>query len=294
MDIIKVELIEQLCHYREQLLIAYQSQLEAVRRCHDITSAIDNTIPAHEDALYDYMSIVFLQFKSLLKENFNRHSPQDVNIINGNIKDMMAQFTNIVDSNLWSMLFNRLNIYSLMSSNAKKAFRQQLAVEHRVFSQDNVMSTLTSIINSKEQMLYESLFDCLSENPSQFVSNDKKRFKSRTVFEGATFLQNGVYYALSNSSQFLDALSFLSKTVFGQQNRGGIGKVIVDTDLISEVKRSLSQDRELTNVKGLIISYGGLRIQFFNNFRAHLHLDPEIVAFLNNKLSEFNYLPEKA
>jgi len=292
-QIIKVQVIESLCQLRKQLLTAFQSQLEAVRLCHQVTTSIDSAIPAHSDSNYDYMSIVFLQFKGLLKEDFKRNSPKDVNIVGGNINSMMSEFTKLVDAQLWSMLFNRLNIYSLMSSNAKAEFKQQLTSEHRIFSVDSVQATLTDLLNRQSEMLYNSLFDCLNENPSQFASNSDRRFNKRTVFKNATFLQNGVYYQLSNDSKLMDSIRFLSKTVFAENKRfGAIDGIVSDLGLIEEVKASFVEDGPFTKLNNHSIYFNGGRIDFYNNFRAHLHLEPEIVSFLNNKLSEFNYLPD--
>ncbi|WP_188737971.1 hypothetical protein [Shewanella inventionis] len=68
-QLITVHLIESLCQKRDQLLNAFEAQINAVRLCHQITSEIDDIIPTHADATYDYMSIVFMQFKDVLKES---------------------------------------------------------------------------------------------------------------------------------------------------------------------------------------------------------------------------------
>mgnify|MGYP003624126696 CR=1 FL=1 len=291
-EIIEVKIIESLCQQRAQLISAYRAQIEAVRLCHQITTSIDHTIPAHKDALYDYMSIVFMQFKDVLKES-RRNSPQDCNLINANVDKLMVQFTKLVDSNLWAMLFNRLNIYSLMSANAKSEFKQQLKDEHREFNQEAVEVTLNSLLCRREEMLYNSLFDCLSENSQAFASNSKKSFQRRTVFEGATFLQNNVYYALSSNTKFTDALNFLSRTVFAKENRANVsGGVIHDSDLAKQVKDLFTENGRLEKLSGETIEFTGGSIVFFNNFRAHLHLEPEVVSYLNNKISGFNYLPD--
>jgi hypothetical protein len=77
---------------------------------------MDELIPSHPSANYDYLDIIFIQFRSFLGESVRQSLPKDANLLRSDIGTLLNEFTKILDQQLWEMLFNRLNILSLMST----------------------------------------------------------------------------------------------------------------------------------------------------------------------------------
>ncbi|MFV7772416.1 DUF4942 domain-containing protein [Shewanella marisflavi] len=280
-QLIKPELIELLCHKRAQLLESFEQQLKYLKLTHQHCAELDELIPAHPEARYQYLDIIFIQFRQLLGENA-RPSPKDVSILGQSNEKLMAQFTHLLDSQLWEMLFNRLNIESMMSSKKLADFRQDLKDNHRIFVRDTIEATLVALVNDRASMLIESLLDVMSGSDSGYASNSKRAFGRRTIFKEALVLQNGCYFKLNSQSRFKDTIEFLSRCLYAERLKSESNQIVpvsIWQDLTDMFESPLEAlDRP-------VYEFSAGRIEFFNNCCAHLYLDTTTVNWLNSQLA---------
>ncbi len=280
-QLIKPELIELLCQKRVQLLESFELQLKYLKLTHQHCAELDELIPAHPAARYQYLDIIFIQFRQLLGESA-RQSPKDVSILGQNTDKLLAQFTHLLDSQLWEMLFNRLNIESLMSSKKLSEFRNELKAKHRLFDRDTVEATLVALVNDRASMLIESLLDVMSGSDEGYASNSKRAFGRRTIFKEALVLQNGCYYKLNSRSRFKDTVEFLSRCLYSEHVKSADGK-IEPASLWQDLTAMFDSPQEALDRPVYEFSAG--RIEFFNNCCAHLYLDTHTVNWLNDQLA---------
>ncbi|MCZ4339753.1 DUF4942 domain-containing protein [Shewanella colwelliana] len=281
-QLIKPELIELLCHKRAQLLDSFEQQLTYLQLSHRHCAELDELIPAHPEARYQYLDIIFIQFRHLLGENA-RPLPKDVSILCESTDKLMAKFTHLLDCQLWEMLFNRLNIESMMSSKKIADFRQDLKENHQIFAQETIEATLVSLVNDRASMLIESLLDVMSGSDSGYASNSKRSFGRRTIFKQALVLQNGCYFKLNGHSRFKDTIEFLSRCLYAESVNRNESHQIVPTTIWQDLTDMFESPQEALDRPVYEFSAG--RIEFFNNCCAHLYLDTTTVNWLNRQLS---------
>tara|TARA_R110000737_G_scaffold311217_1_gene320144 strand:+ start:234 stop:1115 length:882 start_codon:yes stop_codon:yes gene_type:complete len=290
MQLMKPELIDTLCQLRAEMLEAFRHQIIFMRKCHSLCQRIDDMIPSSPAANYDYFDIIFIRFRQVLGDNARQTFSRDNDLMRKSEDELVAMFTKIVDEELWRICFNRLNIFSLMSSKMKEEFNKQNKAKTLSFTVDNVEATFLSLLSGREAMMIESLLDCVIKADKSYASNTGVSFGKRIVFDKQLFRANNVYWMPSSRSVFHDFISFYCRVVMGEgtikANNGevhdvSIWKEIHDFFTIEKIEKLERDEIEFTGGKAI----------FFNNGNIHVTLEEDTVAFLNAKLGESNTLP---
>lgn len=282
-ELTQTRLIEQLVSKRQLLIDVMFKQFQLTHQAHSICDEMDKLIPAHRAVTYDYLDIIFIQLRHVLGENSVRMQPRDVSMLTKSPEDLRSMFKKILDSNLWSILFNRLNIYSLMCKTSKEAFRAQLDANPLEFTVDNVNSTLSDLIDRQDEILIDSLMQSVLNGDQSYANNDKFRFKKKTVFTDTCSCRAG-YVKVDAHSYLRDTLNILSRITFGKRTK------VIEQKLESPYLWKLVEDHHsATDVDSFFsepIHFSGGAIKFFKKGTAHLNLEAELVTLLNDKLSK--------
>ena len=289
MDIIEQKLVDTLYIQRNQLIQLMVQQVRLVKQSYDLCHQMDKSILAHSNANYDYLDIIFIQFKSLLGEKARQPMPSDVNVLSLSVNEAQSIFTNVLDQNLWLILFNRLNVFSLMSNKAKQAFNKNIKKSVIEFTPDNVRSTLKNIYKSQDEMIYQGLIESIQSADTSYASNDGFKFNKRTIFSDVT-TNRYEQVKLNSASNFLDTLTFLSKIVFGGETVKTNKDTHIENVYLISLVLTYFEENNLDRLDRDQIDFSGGKIVFFNNGKAHLFLEQETINFLNNALSNKNYL----
>jgi len=284
-QLVQAKLIEDLCYQRQELIASLTSQITLMRQTISICQRMDGMIPRAKGTNYDYLDIVFIQFRSALGENPKSSFPKDVSLMSKPIEELTSIFTSLLDRNLWTILFNRLNIFSLMSKRAKEEFKLQLKTGTHPFIPTLIESTLLDILSRQDELLINSLMDCLSNADNSYASNDRIKFKRKTIFTNALFKSNGVHWRLQSDSNFYDAIVFLSRVVFAQKRPSSDNGTLKDT-LLWEKMSTYFETAKIEKLDRDEVEYLGVRAIFHNNGNVHLILSDQVITFLNDLLSK--------
>jgi hypothetical protein len=287
-SLVKQELIDLLCNKRSTFISLMVQQVELTKQTYQLCKEMDNMIPSHPNANYDYLDIVFYHFKDAMGENLKSRLPKDVNLIEMSTEKATALFTRILDENLWLILFNRINVFSLMSAGAKTAFREQVKASPLPFTPENIANNLADLLSRQDELLLDGLIESIQANNQGYVCNEKFQFNKKVIFKDATFVY-GRFVKLKDTGGFKDVVTFLSKVVFGRQSILSDNGSVQDTYLWDEFNHYFTEE-QLETLHGDIIEFEGGKVTFFNNGNAHLVLNPALVSFLNQQLSKSNAL----
>jgi hypothetical protein len=291
-SLVKQELIELLCVRRVTFISLMVQQVELIKQTHQLCKEMDDMIPSHPNANYDYLDIVFFQFKEVMGETLRSRIPKDVNILEMGTQSTTELFTKILDENLWLIIFNRLNVFSLMSAGARKVFKAQLKETPLAFTPENIANTLSDLLGRQDELLLDGLIESIQANNQGYVCNDKFRFNSKVIFKDATFMY-GRFVKLRDSGGFKDVITFLSKVVFGRQSISSADSSVKDTVLWEQMNDYFIEE-QLETLYGDVVEFEGGKVTFYNNGNAHLILSPAMVSFLNQQLSKSNALKHAA
>jgi len=284
MELIKPELIETLCALRAEMLKTMKAQIISIKKCHDICTKMDNSIPTSASAYIDSLDSIFLSFrKSLGEVSAKQVSPRNHDLLRVPVDELVTRFNKILDQELWIMLFNRLNIFSFMSAKGKSEFRKQNKTQELEFTLDNVQATFLSLIADKDSMLINGLLDCIVLADKSYTSNNSTSFKKRTIFTKELY-KYGSFFKLQESSHFKDFISFFSRIVLGHATVTSEDKKIQDVPLWREM-RDFFKNNMFEELDRECFEFEGGVAVFFNNGNVHLFLDEQTVTFLNDKLS---------
>jgi hypothetical protein len=284
MSLIKQELIDCLCIKRAALIDNVDKQIALVKSSYQICSEMNDMIPAHAEAYYDHLNLIFIDFKMKMGEKAKQPLPQDVNLLSLCQQKCVEIFTHVLDSHLWKVLFNRLNVFSLMSSKARAEFHEALKVNPLSFTVEHIHSTLSDLVYRQDEMLINSLVDSVQSTYPSYVCNDNFKFNTKTIFCDATKI-NFSYGKLCNDSSFKDTLNFLSKIVFGNKTITSDNGKVKSSSLIALVEHYFLEEK-IEKFDRDTVEFNGGKIVFFNNNNAHLILNSDVVSFLNGELSK--------
>lgn len=221
-------------------------------------------------------------------ENIASRLPKDVNILQMSTQGINDLFTRVLDENLWLIIFNRLNVFALMSARSRKAFKAQLKDSPLAFTPVNISNTLVDLLSRQDDLLLDGLIESIQDNNQVYVCNDKFQFNKKVIFKDATFIY-GSHVKLRDAGGFKDVVTFLSKVVYGHKSILSVAAAVKDTYLW-DVMNDYFLTEQLEVLDRDVIEFDGAKVTFFNNGNVHLSLSPVLVSFLNQQLSKSNAL----
>lgn len=285
MELMTPKLIETLCALRSEILKSMSIQISSMKRCHELCAQMDRLIPISPSAYIDSLDVIFLRFRQQLGEtNAKQISPRDHDLLSVPLDKLLSRFKKILDQELWAVIFNRLNIFSLMSASGKQQFRKQNKTQELEFTLDNVEATFLSLIANKDSMMINSLLDCVILADKSYVSNDSSSFKKRTIFTNEIY-KYGSFIKLKEDHHFKDFISFFSRIILGNATVTSEDKQIKDVPLWQEI-RHFFKSGEFEVLDREEFEFQGGKAVFFNNGNVHLCLDVQVVSFLNDLLND--------
>jgi hypothetical protein len=290
MQLMKPELIDTLCQLRAEMLEAFRHQITFMRKCHSLCQRMDDMIPSSAAANYDYFDIIFIRFRQILGDNARQNFSRDNDLMRKSEDELAAMFTKIVDEELWRICFNRLNVFSLMSSKMKEEFKKQNKTNTLLFTVNNVEATFLSLLACREAMMIESLLDCVIKADKSYASNSGVSFGKRIVFDKQLYRANNVHWMPSSMSIFHDFISFYCRVVLGEGTIKANNGEVQDVSIWKEI-HSFFTTEKINKLERDELEFTGCKFRFYNNGNIHVTLKEDTVAFLNAKLSESNALP---
>lgn len=277
--------IDKLCAKRHALITANMAAIHALRTSHNICSEIDELVPIAKDAHPDSMMNIYFTPKGCISEYFKALPRFSKFSASGNL-DIEEAIRIEVDSHLWLMLFNRLNVNELLASSTKSKIYNDLKSNCVAFTAENVETTFRELFNHREDALINSLYETVRDADTSYASNSDRCFKRRTVFTQALHHTNGCYYTVNQHGPFRDMLKFLSYFVFGERIKSLDG-IQIDRDyLFTLVAKYFDQRPDDISDADSVISFNGGEMRFFKNCNCHLILEPSMVNLLNAFLSK--------
>lgn len=277
--------IDHLVTKRNKLISTYSNAIRLSQEALAICTDIDKQIPVSPEAHIDTMSNVFWALRTELGEDARRLPKFADSRSNDKLLDMITAQT---DGMLWSMLFNRLNVYALMNTKTRKNFAETCKSAPLEFTAENVLATLMDIYQRADEYLITGLLDAVIQSDTSYKSNSRRSFQRRTIFEDAVTLVNGSYFRLQSHGTFRDVLRFLSRIVFADRPKSGTGShdgQVLESDYLSSLISPQLVGYEQKDVGSVTVQLDELEIRFFQKGTAHLIMSQELVNFLNIKLS---------
>jgi len=284
MELINQQAINHLCNKRVTLISLMRQQIMLLKESYKLCDEMDKILIPHPSAIYDYLDIVFIQFKSKTGEPGRQLLPKDVNLLSLSTDESEEIFTRILDKALWQMLFNRLNIYSLMSAKSKTDFIKSLTDNPLPFVLDVIYSTLSDLLSRQDEMILNSLVESIQLVSNKYKCNDTFKFNNKVIFKLAC-KKSYNYFSLNKDGAFKDTITFLSKVVFADKTITKDEQHLNDTYLWRIMTEYFSTNK-LEYLEREEVSFTGGKAVFYNNGNAHLYLDKDIVCFLNSELGK--------
>lgn len=276
-------LVSRLCAKRNDLIKSNIEAISLMQGSIRICDEIDDLIPVAEDATIDTMSSVFHATKNGLGE-YLATFPKIPTLRNASSEKILATVTTSVDRQLWMMLFNRLNIFCLMTGNARHQLYLSLQENVQEFCISNIESTLQDISQNRESMVMNSLMEIIRGADDSFASNSKTAFKKKTIFKNAIALVNRCYFKPQDNGPFRDLLKFLSYFVFA--NRPETNDGVIKRDYLFQLVSNAFHGYEVSDPSGIVVTFEGGEIRFFKNCCAHLILSEQMTSYLNDAASK--------
>lgn len=278
--------IDNLCNKRRALIDANMAAIMSLRTSHILCQEIDGIIPVAPDALPDQMMNIYYATKGGIAEYFKAH-PRTSTLIHQSDAHIAESIRLEVDSTLWLMLFNRLNINAMLTGEARTKLYNDLKKECLEFTPENIETTMRELYENRDDALINSLYETVINADTSYASNSNVCFKSRTIFEDALRYTNGCYYSVNQHGPFRDMLKFLSYFVFGERIKTTDG-LKIDRDylfgLVSE--RFDDHPEDISDPERRVVAFAGGEIRFFKKGNCHLILEPNLVDYLNAVLSK--------
>jgi len=284
MELIKQEALDILCNKRVLLISLMAQQIKLLKESYKLCDEMDKILPPHPLALYDYLDIIFINFKAMTGESGKQLLPRDVNLLSLGKDKAIEIFTHVLDKAMWQMLFNRLNIYSLMSAKSKVDFNNSLKDKPLPFVIETVCSTLSNILETQDEMLINSLIESILSVSTNYKCNDTFKFTNKVIFNESCHKLHD-HFKLNAEGAFKDTITFLSKVIFADKTITKNDKYLNDTYLWRLMTEYFT-DNKLDHLDRDEVTFTGGKVVFFNNGNSHLQLNNETVSFLNSELSK--------
>lgn len=285
MQLIIPSFVEKLCHMRNNLIEAQLQSLLLAKKAIQLCDSIDNFITPAPGANIDSMSSMFYTLKDAMGE-YARYQLKPASQKYTSDEDLRAHVIRAVDGNLWSILFNRMNIFQLMDLESRKSFVESSQKAPLEFTYENMMSTMQDLFMNRENMMIESLIQAVLRADRSYKSNDRFSFGRKIIFKNALSKNNMGTHRIEDQSAFREVLKFLSYFIMADSV-----KVDMETDagvsrdfLYTQVSDAIAQSPQ--DISGLRIELNHGHILLFGNLNAHLVMEPQLQNYLNDVLSK--------
>ncbi|MEZ8028586.1 DUF4942 domain-containing protein [Enterovibrio norvegicus] len=285
--VIEVRLIDNLLTQRKNLIANYVESIRLQRAAWEIAGAIDSAIPKHNAGYVDDFSIVFSLLAKRLGESAKKSLFPRTDSLVSLSQDKVTQIvTQVIDGQLWDVLFNRMGFYGAMSSKQKDAFRKSCRENPQPFDRDHLEGTLKAMIRDEDTTLLEALVDTVQSLSSGYRSNDNFLFPRRIIIEQA-FSSYGTTFKLATHSTLQTLLTLVWRWALAHKlasDEAGISIGLWD-QLDALVQNSEGDISRLSAV-----NLAGIEFRFFEKRTVHVYLSESMLYQLNTKLSETRYL----
>lgn len=288
-ELIEVKLIDQLVQKRTQLIDQYMSAIKLQKSCHQLAEQIDTSIPRANAGYYDDFTTIFYDLNQKLGEtSAKRHFHRESSILTMPEEKIAEVITQSVDTQLWSVLFNRFGLKAMMSEKQKQTFSSETPL---AFTSENVKSTLKYWLQQADNIMLNALIDTVTSlGKDSYVSNHRFKVGTRIIIKDSLSRLDPL--TLNNTGELRQILDFVWHLCFG----GGLRAKetgLMDNAIWQEIKTQVSESAkdaggDVTNIESL--ASHGIQIRFFQNKNAHLLLPDNVVNLLNSKLASENYL----
>lgn len=283
-SLIKPQLIDRLVSLRSTLISQVIELAKVQQSIKSTCDSIDDAIPSAPDAHIDTMSHVIVSLKAVLGE-YVKYFPKTVTLNSLSPGDVEAATTKLVDAQLWSMLFNRLNINSLLSKKSREAFRCELDSNPQAFTTHNVEATLTSLLADRHDIVLNSLLEVVTTTSTSYARNSRREVVANMVFENAISKNNTGRFCLDKHGTFYEAINLLSIVMTGKERVSSDNGMIAHGALWDEIARAFEGEHD--DARDIVVYWGeDITIRFFNKGNAHLKLSKPLVRYLNEQLSK--------
>lgn len=285
--LIQPTVITEMYRLRTDLISTLIQSITLFKQSRKIAQLMDGAITPHPDALIDTMEHVFYSLRSELGE-YVKLMPKVVNAASLSDEKIEQMVTAIVDRKSWEQLFNRLNIFSLMTVDARNTLSETLKQGGVPFTQERIEATLHDIYANRKSIMINTLHEAVTGCAKGYASNSNRKFNSRTIFEEALYKCNGCYWRPHVQGKFRDVLRYLSHFVFGENTK--LDGNAVSRDYLFELVSSAFTENDLVDLSDKTVYFEGGEIRFFQKGTAHLILNEQMIGFLNDQLSQSNTL----
>ena len=160
-SLIQPTVITEMCRLRTELINTLSQSIALFKQSRKIAQLMDGAITPHPDATIDTMEHVFYSLRSELGE-YIKLMPKSVNVANQDDEKIEQIVTAIVDRRSWEQLFNRLNIFSLMTSDARKTLSDTLEQGGVPFTQERIEATLHDIFDNRKSIMINTLHEAVT------------------------------------------------------------------------------------------------------------------------------------
>jgi hypothetical protein len=290
-ELTESKLLDQLIVKRAQLIKTYCDAVKLQQAALRLADEMNNLIPDTHRGYIDDFSTVFIHIAGQLGEHTNRRAlPRECNIARMSESDLIHVVTKSVDAQLWSVLFNRLGIFTLMSAEIKAKYRQQFNENPAPFDIEHVHGTMAQIHQNQGAMLIESMLDFVTGQSKHYASNSTRAFTKKIIIENA-FSQSmfGDQLNLQTHEKLQTLLTLISRWVYRQ--RMSVKSNGVQFSEIWDALINKLQEIGLDWDQLRCLQIDGLEFRFFKKGTVHVLISDEMLYHLNKKLSETNTLP---
>lgn len=290
-DLIEQKLINNLVNLRNEFIETNITAILYHKKAIELSQTINSYIPSSNAGYIDDFGSVFHSISSVLCENTrNRARPKEASITSMSDDSIRQLITKEVDRHLWSMMFNRLGFFKMMSSTQIDNFKTQCKTAPMPFTLDVIYETLANIAENKEDLMIEALYDTFNDLKSTYVSNNSCMFGNKVIIDGS-FLEYGDSFKLKTHEKLETLLEIVWRWILVNKweiTENGVNSNQIWDDVSNRLKNS-NQDYDL--IKS--IESFSIEFRFFKNKNVHVLFPPSMIALLNSQLAKKNYLANK-
>ncbi|OEE37288.1 hypothetical protein A1QO_04070 [Vibrio genomosp. F10 str. ZF-129] len=289
-EVIEQKLVDTLLVLRSDLIKTYCQSVELQRQSLAIANQIERLIPKKNAGYIDDFDVVFIRLAERLGESSSSRSlPKMSFLLSLSSEKLNKVIQDVIDEHLWSVMFNRLGVFSMMSKLQKDKFTKQCRLDPLPFEKQNVEGTLRSLFSRKEEVLLESLQDSLNDLPNSFQSNDQYKFNKRIIIKNG-FISYGDTFKLTTHDSLQSILGYIWQLIYmngWQVDSNGLKGNFIWDELDTIVSKSNGDISLLDSVEVL-----GIEFRFFAKKTIHILMPDTLIGALNDAVARTNALPK--
>ncbi|MEZ8959541.1 DUF4942 domain-containing protein [Vibrio lentus] len=288
-SVIPLKLLDSLLTKREQLISIYCAITKLQKDSLAIEDNIEQEVPRVNEAylsVFSGLSIVVSQ--ALDDSTQNRSHARSTSLRYLSQEEIDKRITTTIDRELWKLVFNRLGLMGMMSTNQRAQLNKELTDSPKPFTIENLEPTMRSYYQDRDLHHLNCLIDTLQGLNAFYVSNQKPVFNKKIIIEKTTTTNNTLTVILQSISELRPLVASIWKWSLHSDwkiTEDGVAS----GDLWDHLNAKVNEcDGDWDLLRQLDIN--GIKFKFFKKGTAHIELPAPLIDCLNAQIEKTQFL----